>query len=142
MKKQIIRNNVDKHQEELTDRLRHYNDWLMDPNREFPSVYPGYPGDEETEKESEVKIVPPVTKRKEKSVMSITTVGVKVQGLKAPKPGTKQAKAIEIVEYLGVTNKHDAIATIMDKLSMSKAGATTYFHNARHYLDNKSAVNA
>ena len=26
-------------------RLDHYNQWLMDPKREFTSVYPGYPGD-------------------------------------------------------------------------------------------------
>lgn len=128
--------------DELTDRLRHYNDWLLDPNREFTSTYPGYPGDEDTEKESKVKIVPIIKKRKEKSVMKISTVGMKVMDVKAPKAGTKQAKAIEIVESMGVDAKHEAIQAIMDKIGMSKAGATTYFHNARHFLERKTAVTA
>jgi hypothetical protein len=126
----------------LTDRLNHYNDWLMDDQRDFGTTYPGYPGDK-AQKPTKSKVVTPVVapvkrKKGEKSVMSIKTVGVKVARtavLKAPKAGSKQALANEIVAKLGVGAKADAIAAIMAEAKMSKAGATTYFHNARHFIE-------
>jgi hypothetical protein len=38
------------------------------------------------------------------------------------------------VRKLGVEQKAQAIDTIMHDLGMSKAGATTYFHNSRHTI--------
>lgn len=147
--KNIVRNNIDKKQEELTDRLRHYNEWLMDNDRDFTSPYPGYPGDAKKEKTTVVVEKPAVApikpKKGSKVAMKIENVGVKVQSvqvMKRPKAGTKQSLAIEIVQTMGVAKKHDAISEIMQKLSMSKAGATTYFHNAKHFLERQSAVNA
>ena len=126
---------------ELTDRLNHYNDWLMDDKREFPSVYPGYPADKGKKPTTVVvekpKVAPVKREKGRKSVMKIETVGVKVARstvAKVAKTGTKQAKAIEIVRKLGIEQKAHAIETIMSELSMSKAGATTYFHNSRHAL--------
>ncbi len=149
MKKTVIVNNIDKKQEELTDRLRHYNEWLMDNTRDFTSTYPGYPKDIEGKKTTVVVEKPAVApikpKKGSKFSMKIQNVGVKVastQVMKRPKSGTKQSKAIEIVQAVGVTQKHDAIAKIMVDLAMSKAGATTYFHNAKHFLERQSAVNA
>lgn len=129
--------------DELTDRLNHYNDWLMDTKREIPSYYPGYPGDK-TKKPTTTVVekpkVAPVKPKKGKSVMSIETVGVKVAKIaRGPKAGTKQSKAIDIVRVLGVSAKAESIDKIMAELGMSKAGATTYFHNARHFLTAEAA---
>lgn len=137
MKNSVVKVNIDTKQQELTDRLKHYNDWLMDKNRNFTEVYPGFPGDGVKKGESKVKVVPTNPSKKGKSVMSIKTVGVKVARStvnKAPKAGSKQAIANEIVQRIGVEEKAKAIEVIMSEAKMSKAGATTYFHNARHFL--------
>lgn len=124
----------------LTRKLKHYNEWLLDNTREFGKPYPGFPEDQKAAKRKtsvikETPVVAPVKRKKGKSVMKIETVGIKAAKIaRAPKAGTKQAKAIEIVRTLGVGAKADAIAKIMSDLSMSKAGATTYFHNARNAL--------
>ena len=143
-KRTVVTTPANARNDELQDRLNHYNDWLMDDKRDFGSTYPGYPGDK-AQKPSKTKVEKPIVapvkpvkpSKKGKSVMSIQTVGVKVARStvkKAPKAGTKQAKAIEIVRKLGVEQKAQAIESIMSELSMSKAGATTYFHNSRHTL--------
>ena len=144
-KRTVITNERNAKNDELQDRLNHYNDWLMDDKRDFGTTYPGYPGDK-AEKAKKTKVVTPVkTPKKGKSVMSIQTVGVKIARTavtKAPKAGSKQAKANEIVMRIGVTNKTQAIEAIMAEASMSKAGATTYFHNARHFLAAQDQVTA
>lgn len=144
--KRTVVNVNDPRNTELSDRLNHYNDWLLDDKRDIPSIYPGYPGDK-TKKPTTTKVekptvapVKPVKRKKGKSVMSIETVGVKVAKIaRGPKAGTKQAKAIEIVRVLGVSAKTESIEKIMADLGMSKAGATTYFHNARHFLSAEAA---
>jgi hypothetical protein len=144
-KRTVITNERNAKNDELQDRLNHYNDWLMDDKRDFGTTYPGYPGDK-AEKAKKTKVVTPVKPpKKGKSVMSIQTVGVKIARTavtKAPKAGSKQAKANEIVMRIGVTNKTQAIEAIMAEASMSKAGATTYFHNARHFLAAQDQVTA
>lgn len=148
-KRTVITNERNARNDELQDRLNHYNDWLLDDKRDSGSTYPGYPGDK-AKKPSNVKVekpkVAPVkTPKKGKSVMSIQTVGVKISRTamaKAPKAGSKQAKANEIVMRIGVANKVQAIEAIMAEASMSKAGATTYFHNARHFLASQESVTA
>ena len=141
-KRTVITNERNARNDELQDRLNHYNDWLMDEKREFPSVYPGYPADKGKKPTTVVvekpKVAPVKREKGRKSVMKIETVGVKVARtavLKAPKAGSKQALANEIVAKLGVGAKADAIAAIMAEAKMSKAGATTYFHNARHFIE-------
>ena len=148
-KRTVITNERNAKNDELQDRLNHYNDWLMDDKRDFGTTYPGYPGDK-TQKPTRAKVEQPVIKpvktpKKGKSAMSIQTVGVKVSRtamVKAPKAGSKQAKANEIVQRIGVANKSQAIEAIMAEASMSKAGATTYFHNARHFLAGQDTVTA
>jgi hypothetical protein len=141
VKEEVIVNNSDKHQEELTDRLKHYNDWLMDNSRPCDSTYPGYPADKK--KKSAVKVAP-INNVKGKT-MKIQAVGVKVTGvklMKRAKEGTKQFKAYEIVQKLGTVDKSVAIQAIMGELNMSKAGATTYFHNAKNYLASQTTKEA
>lgn len=141
----VVVNNSDKHQQELTDRLRHYNDWLMDNKRPVDSTYPGYPADKK-KKASKNKVVAPINSEKgNKMSMKIEAVGVKVSStrvLRGAKAGTKQHKAYEIVQKLGTTDKTVAIQAIMTELSMSKAGATTYFHNAKNYLASQTTKEA
>lgn len=148
-KEKVVRTNLDKNQAELTERLKHYNEWLMDDTRDIASTYPGFPGDVKKEKTTvvvEKPVMAPIKPKKgSKNSMKIQNVGMKVQSvqvMKRPKAGTKQALAIEIVQSMGVAKKHDAISEIMAKLSMSKAGATTYFHNARHFIERQNPVNA
>lgn len=140
-KKTVVHGERNVRNDELQDRLNHYNDWLLDNKRDFCSTYPGYPGDKDkkpTEIVVEKPIVAPVKRKKgSKSVMKIENVGVKMMSTRVtrgPKAGTKQAQAIDIVKALGTTEKHVAIQEIMDRLTMSKAGATTYFHNAKHFI--------
>jgi hypothetical protein len=148
-KRTVLNGERNAHNDELQDRLNHYNDWLMDNNRDFASTYPGYPGDKAnkptTAKVEKPKVAPVKPPKKGKSVMKIETVGVKVARsaiTKAPKAGSKQAKANEIVMRIGVANKIQAIEAIMAEASMSKAGATTYYHNARHFLAAQDQVTA
>lgn len=151
-KRTVITNERNASNDALQDRLNHYNDWLMDDKRDFGSTYPGYPGDKaqkpsktKVEKPTVAPVKPVKTPKKGKSVMSIQTVGVKISRTamaKAPKAGSKQAKANEIVMRIGVANKVQAIEAIMAEASMSKAGATTYFHNARHFLASQESVTA
>lgn len=145
VKDEVVVNNSDKHQQELTDRLRHYNDWLMDNTRPCDSTYPGYPADKKKKAVKAIAVAPINNVKGEKQTMKIETTGIKVSRasfLKAPKPGSKQDVANQIVQRIGVANKHQAIETIMSEASMSKAGATTYFHNARHFLAGQTAVNS
>jgi len=137
----VVRPNMDKKQAEYTERLRHYNEWLGDDTRDITSTYPGFPGDSKKEKTTVMvdkpEVAPINPKKGSKNSMKIQNVGIKVARStisKGPKTGTKQAKAIEIVRKLGVEQKAQAIDAIMSELSMSKAGATTYFHNSRHTI--------
>ena len=140
-KRTVVTNERNAKNDELTDRLNHYNDWLMDDKRDFGSTYPGYPGDKAKKPTATVVEQPAVApiKRKKgvKAVMNIETTGVKVMKTRVtrgPKAGTKQAAANKIVAYLGTHEKAEVIQEIMRKLDMSKAGATTYFHNAKRFL--------
>lgn len=148
-KKTVVTNERNARNDELTDRLNHYNDWLSDSKRDIGSTYPGYPGDKGKKSETpvvETPVVTPIKREKGKKMsMKIEAVGVKVrstQVMKRAKAGTKQAAAYEIVQRVGVSDKHKAIEAIMSELSMSKAGATTYFHNSKHFLDTQASVTA
>ena len=140
-KRTVVTNERNAKNDELTDRLNHYNDWLMDDKRDFGSTYPGYPGDKgqkPTKPVVEKPAVAPIKRKKGvKAVNKIETVGVKMMKTRVtrgPKAGTKQDAANKLVAYLGTDDKNGVIQQIMQKLDMSKAGATTYFHNAKRFL--------
>lgn len=140
-KRTVVTNERNAKNDELQDRLNHYNDWLMDDKRDLGTTYPGYPGDKAkkpTETVVEKPAVAPIKRKKGvKAVMNIETVGVKMMKTRVtrgPKAGTKQDAANKIVAFLGTHEKANVIQEIMTQLSMSKAGATTYFHNAKRFL--------
>lgn len=124
-----MRPNLDQHQAFLTRKLDHYNAWLMDPNRPFTETYPGFP----EEMEMEAKQARKRTERRSAlpTHLVIPTKKIKRERTKKGEP-TKQERAIELVKLN--PEKEKAIIVIMAELNMSKAGATTYFYNAKKVL--------
>jgi hypothetical protein len=125
----------------LDRKLAHYNMWLVDNSREIGKPYPGFPED---------KQVRPV-KFRMKNMQTMNAFeqfdsdmkarSAKPKAEKAPKVAkepraprssgpTKADRALEIYKRLG-GDKAAVIAAIKDELSMSDAGATTYFYNAK-----------
>ena len=125
----------------LDRKLAHYNVWLVDNSREAGKPYPGFPEDKQA---SPVKF-----RMKNMQVMNafeqldhdLEQRRAKPKAVSAPKepkapkapraPGpTKADRALEIFKRLS-GDKAAVIAAIKDELSMSDAGATTYFYNAK-----------
>lgn len=113
-----------KEQAEYGDRkLAHWNAWLLDPNREFGSIYPGFPED----------AVAPKAKRVAKVTDKVAKKG-KVPAAKtkrAAKGGTKLEKAKALFKANMKLSRENMIGLFMEQLQMSKAGATTYYYNAQ-----------
>ena len=124
----------------LDRKLAHYNVWLVDNSREAGKPYPGFPEDKQP---SAVKF-----RMKNMQVMNAfdqfaadQVQRTKPKAERAPKVAkepkaprasgpTKADRALEIFKRLS-GDKGAAIAAIKDELSMSDAGATTYFYNAK-----------
>jgi len=125
----------------LDRKLAHYNVWLVDNSREIGKPYPGFPEDKQAR--------PVKYRMKNMQVMNAfeqleydqaqrkaKPVAVKEPKVaKAPKAPratgpTKADRALEIFKRLS-GDKAAVIAAIKDELSMSDAGATTYFYNAK-----------
>lgn len=97
--------------EQYNSRLAHYNAWLRDPNREFASIYPGYPGD-----------------AKPKKVRPVVVESAPSRKRSGP---TKQQRAIELYKANKGLANPKLVELFMKELDMSKAGATTYLYNAK-----------
>jgi hypothetical protein len=125
----------------LDRKLAHYNVWLVDNSREAGKPYPGFPEDKQP---SAVKY-----RMKNMQVMNafeqldydLEQRRAKPKAVSAPKEPkapkapratgpTKADRALEIFKRLS-GDKGAVIAAIKDELSMSDAGATTYFYNAK-----------
>ena len=125
----------------LDRKLAHYNVWLVDNSREAGKPYPGFPEDKQP---SAVKF-----RMKNMQVMNafeqldydLEQRRAKPKAVSAPKEPkapkapratgpTKADRALEIFKRLS-GDKGAVIAAIKDELSMSDAGATTYFYNAK-----------
>ena len=125
----------------LDRKLAHYNVWLVDNSREAGKPYPGFPEDKQAR--------PVKFRMKNMQVMNAfeqlehdqAQRRAKPATVKAPKVAkepkaprasgpTKADRALEIFKRLG-GDKAAVIAAIKDELSMSDAGATTYFYNAK-----------
>ena len=122
-------------------KLAHYNVWLVDNSREIGKPYPGFPEDKQAR--------PVKFRMKNMQTMNafeqfdsdMKARSAKPKAEKAPKVAkepkaprasgpTKADRALEIFKRLG-GDKAAVIAAIKDELSMSDAGATTYFYNAK-----------
>ena len=125
----------------LDRKLAHYNVWLVDNSREIGKPYPGFPEDKQAR--------PVKFRMKNMQTMNafeqfdsdMKARSAKPKAEKAPKVAkepkaprasgpTKADRALEIFKRLG-GDKAAVIAAIKDELSMSDAGATTYFYNAK-----------
>ena len=125
----------------LDRKLAHYNVWLVDNSREIGKPYPGFPEDMQARpvkyrmKNMQTmnafeQLDHDLAQRKAKP--KAEKVAKEPKAPKAPRASgpTKADRALEIFKRLG-GDKAAVIAAIKDELSMSDAGATTYFYNAK-----------
>jgi hypothetical protein len=131
-----LKMDLNAHNEYLTRKLAHYNEWLLDKNREFGKPYPGFPEDlkrkgkkmqsnviaDMTEVLSGKKAAPASAKAKPKARAAKKSDG--------PRAGSKGEAAVAIYKRLG-GDKSAVISAIQAELGMSLAGSTTYFYNAK-----------
>jgi len=106
-----------------TRKLAHYNAWLLDSSRPAGKPYPGFP-EEIALINARARLATDLATRKKVSKAFVA---------KAPKPvkaGSKIERAIAIYRECN-GEKAAVIAKIQAELSMSLAGATTYFYNAK-----------
>lgn len=124
------------HNEYLSRKLAHYNEWLLDDKREFGKPYPGFPEDvkrkgkkmqsnviaDMTQVLSGTKATPAAAKAKPKARTAKKSDG--------PRAGSKGDMALAIYKRLN-GDKTAVISAIQSEIGMSQAGATTYFYNAK-----------
>lgn len=114
--------------DQLQARLDHYNKWLMDPNRPFVSTYPGFPDDKKLEN-ARKKLAEDFSKRNIKVVDIVPK-----KRAKSPKKasGFVSLKSLASELYAKHSgNKELVINDLINTGGMTKAGATTYFYNAK-----------
>lgn len=114
-----------------TRKLAHYNAWLMKPNRKFEDgPYGGFPEDVKLAKARESLKAEYVAKAavvKEKAAKPAKAVRAK----KIAGAPSKIDRAVEIYKANSTLAKASLIDKIQEELSMSLAGATTYYYNAK-----------
>jgi hypothetical protein len=113
------------HQEYLTRKLKHYNTWLGDLDRDFTSTYPGFPEDFPEKK----------TKKSVAKDVSKAPAAAPVRKIRVSSKGaTKAERAVEIVASNQKLSRVNMITLLQEQLGMSKAGATTYYYNSMKKL--------
>lgn len=100
-----------------TAKLAHYNAWLLDANREFGTTYPGFP------------VEMAVTTKRARTIAA--DVVVEAIAKRARGTTTKLDQAKDLFKANGFKGRDFMIALFMTELSMSKAGATTYYYSAQ-----------
>ena len=124
----------------LDRKLAHYNVWLVDNSREIGKPYPGFPEDKQA-RPVKFRMKNMQTMNAFEQLDHDLAQRAKPKAVKEPKVAkepraprasgpTKADRALEIFKRLG-GDKAAVIAAIKDELSMSDAGATTYFYNAK-----------
>lgn len=108
-------------------KLAHYNAWLSDTKRELGTTYPGFPEDKVTNK-AVTAAVATTTKSMTKKEIAVRPAHT------ATKPSTKAEYAVEIVRNNSKLSRVNLITMLQEELSMSKAGATTYYYNSMKKL--------
>lgn len=54
--------------------------------------------------------------------------------VKAARTGTKAARAVELVRQYNFLDRDEVVGILQERLSMSRAGAQTYYYNAKRTL--------
>ena len=108
-------------QDLYTEKLAHYNAWLLDNKREFGKPYPGFP------KQRQIDVLAGLAQPEPVKKARVMKAAPKVA--KTARTGTKleQARAL----YKPEMAREDVIALFMSELGMSKAGASTYWYMVR-----------
>ncbi len=102
-------------QQEYTNRLNHYNRWLMDNKKDFCMLYPGFPADVKQSKKT--KSVP------------VNVEAVKNEPTSKKEPGrSKIDRAREIFKQNLKQPRDKLVAMFMKQLDMTKASATSYYY--------------
>ena len=112
-----------------TEKLNHYNKWLLDPKRPFDQRYPGFPKQKEIDVLAGLAPAEPVKTRAKKTA-KVAAKPVK-KAVKAARGGTKLEQARELYAAASNQSRDEIVAVFMDKLNMSKAGASTYWYMVR-----------
>jgi len=156
-----INREVDLNWQGLQDRLDHYNKWLMDPKREFTSIYPGYPGDKNDSYSEPVKSIetvqdaPVSTQKKSKkinklaprnkpvdldsgaSIMDVSVEKTHTERISQMAKVTNLSRATEIVK--ASASKAEALDKIVAELGVKRANAFVYFTKASKALGTVAA---
>lgn len=106
----------------LEAKLKHYNTWLLNPKREFTSVYPGFPQQRELDILSGLKpaaSVKPARSTKPKAQPAVKS---------ASRKGTKLEMARALFAGMVDKSRAEVVRVFMSELSMTEAGARTYFY--------------
>ena len=117
-------------------KLAHYNKWLLDPKRESGTIYPGFPEDLQRER-ALAKLKAEVTANtaaKADRPKIPAKAPVKVKRTRTTEGPTKLDQAVELMRANPQFSKVEFIELFRNKLSMSQAGATTYFYSASKAL--------
>lgn len=132
--------NLNERNEYMSRKLAHYNEWLLDKNREFGKPYPGFPEDLKLAKLAKGKKMPSnviadmtqvLTGAKAAPAASKAKAKAKVaKKSDGPRAGSKGEAALAIYKRLN-GDKSAVISAIQAELGMSVAGSTTYFYNAK-----------
>lgn len=115
--------------EEGQARLDHYNQWLLDPKRVPGTVYPGYPEEKKartSRKVTSVTVDAPTKKRYNQRIVTKILKGNMMTKV------TNLSRATDIVK--ASANKAEAIAKIVETLSVTKSNAFVYYTKAQKAL--------
>jgi hypothetical protein len=124
--------NFNERNEYMSRKLAHYNEWLLDPKREFGKPYPGFPEDQPKVKQAQKNAADVVVaaKAEAKAKTPPAKKAVKKRPARSDDGPTKQDLACKIYQRFA-GDKASTIEAIQNELGMTQAGATTYFYNAR-----------
>jgi hypothetical protein len=123
---------VNAHNEYLSRKLAHYNEWLLDKTRPFGQPYPGFPEDLKQRKGKKMpsNVIADMTNVLTKAKAAPAKA---VKAKKAKRVGASPTKgdlALQVYKRLN-GEKTQVISELQTGLGMSLAGATTYFYNAK-----------
>jgi hypothetical protein len=131
-----LKMDLNAHNEYLTRKLAHYNEWLLDNKREFGKPYPGFPEDLKRKgKKMQSNVIADMTETLTgaKAPVAASKAKAKPKAAKksdGPRAGSKGDLALAIYKRLN-GDKTAVISAIQTEIGMSAAGATTYFYNAK-----------
>lgn len=126
-------NDMQKLQDLYTEKLAHYNEWLMDNKRSFGRPYPGFPKQKQIDVLAGLAPAEPEKKSRAKKTEKVEAAKTLKKAVKATRGGggTKLEMARALYAKANNTSRDEVVAMFMSQLGMTKAGATTYFYNVR-----------